>query len=302
MDPAARFAYLLGMLVVGVVARQVGLLDAVRTERLNTVAFYVVLPSLIFVSTYDRPLASLLSPALLVGVPAVVTATAGLAWLLSRRHADPGRRGVAVVQSYHTNLGYLGFPLVAATFGADVTATAGLLLGLISLVQITMTVLVLVTVADAEVSLRGQARELFTNPVLLSLLLAVVVGWYGLAVPGPAVAGLSAVGDLALPLALVLVGASLEPDVGDLEPAATGTVVALKLLWMPLVAWLVFSALGVEAAVLTAAVVMHAMPTAVSTFVYATELGGDAEFASLNVLATTVASLGTVFVLITWFG
>jgi len=35
-------------------------------------------------------------------------------------------------------------------------------------------------------------------------------------------------------------------------------------------------------------------PTAVSTYAYATELGGDATFASLNVFATTVAALGTL--------
>jgi len=40
-------------------------------------------------------------------------------------------------------------------------------------------------------------------------------------------------------------------------------------------------------------------PTAVSTFVFANELGGDREFASLNVFVTTLASVATLFVLIT---
>jgi len=44
---------------------------------------------------------------------------------------------------------------------------------------------------------------------------------------------------------------------------------------------------------------MLGTPTAVSTFVFANELGGDREFASLNVFVTTLASVATLFVLIT---
>ncbi|WP_284010338.1 AEC family transporter [Haloarcula pelagica] len=297
-----RFAYLLGMLAVGLGARYTGLLDEHRRDRLNAVAFYVVLPSLIFVSTYDRALATLLSPELVVGVLIVVFATVGMAWVIHRRQSRADRRGVAVVQSYHSNLGYLGLPLVAATFGPDATATAGLLLGLVTLTQIPVTVWVLVTVADAEVSVLDQVRELLTNPVLIALALGVVVAWFGLGVPAAVVTPLSLAGELALPVALILVGSALDLDQSVVDPTATASVVALKLGWMPLVAWLTFSTLGVDPAVFTASVLMLGMPTAVSTFVYATELGGDAEFASVNVFATTLASVGTSFVLILMLG
>ncbi len=60
--------------------------------------------------------------------------------------------------------------------------------------------------------------------------------------------------------------------------------------------------LAVDAATFTASIVMLGMPTAASTYVFATELGGDEEFASLNVFTTTVASIGTLFVLIVLVG
>ncbi|MBV0925282.1 AEC family transporter [Halomicroarcula limicola] len=296
MDAVGRFAYLLGMLVVGVALQRVGVLNDWRTERLNAVAFYLVLPALIFVSTYDRPLSSLLSPELVVGVAVVMVVTVGAAWAAHRRVTSPERRGIAVVQSYHANLGYLGFPLVAAAYGPDTRATAALLLGLVTLAQVPVTVLVLVS-DGADVSPLEQGRALVTNPVLVSLGLGIAVAWFGLGVPGSAVTALSAVGDLALPLALLLVGASLDVDPAGIDPAATAGVVALKLGVMPLVAWVTFSALGVAPAVFTASVLMLGTPTAVSTFVYATELGGDAEFASLNVFVTTVVSLVTLFAL-----
>jgi len=72
----------------------------------------------------------------------------------------------------------------------------------------------------------------------------------------------------------------------------------MKILVMPALAWAVFSALAVDAATFTASIVMLGTPTAVSTFVFAGELGGDTEFASLNVFLTTLASVASLFLLI----
>jgi predicted permease len=104
-------------------------------------------------------------------------------------------------------------------------------------------------------------------------------------------AGLGVLGEFALPLALLGVGASLRLDADGLDPLGTGSVVALKVAVMPAVAFTVFSLLAVSQAALSTAVLMFGMPSAVSTYVYANELGGDADFASVNVFATTVASL-----------
>jgi len=302
MDVLGRLLALLALLLVGAGLRTSGLLDEARTARLNAVAYYLALPALVFVSTYDRPIAGLLSPTLLVGLLAVVSGTAALAWAVHRNRPSSSRRSVAVVQSYHSNLGYLGLPLVAATFDAEVTAVASVILGVLSLVQVPLTVLVLATVNGADASLRRELSQLATNPVLATLVVGIAVGSAGLAVPASVAGGLDAVGSLALPLALLCVGASLDVDLPAVDLGATGSVVALKIGCMPLLAWAVFSALDVGAATFTASVVMLGTPTAVSTFVFANELGGDAEFASLNVFATTLASVATLFVLIAVVG
>jgi len=87
-------------------------------------------------------------------------------------------------------------------------------------------------------------------------------------------------------------------DLPNVDIGTTASVVAVKVACMPAIAWAVFSLLDVGAATFTAGVVMLGMPTAVSTYVFAAELGGDAEFASLNVFVTTVASVLSLFVLI----
>lgn len=299
MEVLVRLLALLAVLLVGAGLRSTGLLDDGRTRRLNAAAYYGALPALIFVSTYDQAIGELLSARLLGGLLFVLFATAAIAWLIHRERSSTPRRSVAVVQSYHSNLGYLGLPLVAATFGADVTAVASVILGVISLVQVPLTVLILATMNDADAAITGELTGLVKNPVLLSLFAGLAVGSSGIAVPGSVAIGLDAVGSLALPLALLCVGASLQIDASSVDFGATGTVIGLKIVCMPLLAWAVFSTLAVDSATFTASVVMLGTPTAVSTYVFATELGGDREFASLNVFGTTLVSVATLFVLIT---
>ncbi|MCG1002969.1 MULTISPECIES: AEC family transporter [Halobacterium] len=298
MEVVGRLLVLLVLLLVGTGLRVAGVLDAARTQLLNDAAYYVALPALVFVSTYDRDVAELVSPSLLGGLLFVLFATAAVAWLVHRHRPERRRRSVAVTQSYHSNLGYLGLPLVAATFNDDVTAVASVVLGVVSLTQVPLTVFVLTTVSDADASLAEEVAKLGRNPVLLALVAGLVVGSAGLALPGPAVTGLDLLGTLSLPIALLCVGASLDVDLPNVDVGATAAVTALKIVVMPAIAWATFSLLSVDAATFTAAVVMLGTPTAVSTYVFANELGGDEAFASLNVFVTTLASVGTLFVLI----
>jgi len=299
MEVVGRLLALLVMLLVGAGLRTTGILDRRRTELLNAVAYYVALPALIFVSTYDRSIGDLLSPALLAGLLVVLFTTAGLAALVHRNRNSRARRSVAIVQSYHSNLGYLGLPLVAATFDASVTAIASVVLGVVTLTQLPLTILVLSTLNGTDASIARELRGLATNPILATLIAGLAVGSLRISIPSSAATGLDAVGSLALPVALLCVGASLQVDAHSIDAGATAAVVALKICLMPALAWAVFSALAVDPATFTASVVMLGTPTAVSTFVFANELGGDREFASLNVFVTTLASVATLFVLIT---
>ncbi|NGM69043.1 AEC family transporter [Natronolimnobius sp. AArcel1] len=299
MEVLGRLLALLVILLLGTGLRTSGVLNATRAARLNALAYYVALPALIFVSTYDQAIGELLSLELLGGLLFVLFSTAGLAWVVHQRQASTPRRSVAIVQSYHSNLGYLGLPLVAATFGPEVTAIASVVLGVVTLTQLPLTVTILSTLNGADAAIGQKLRDLARNPVLLALLSGLAMGSSGVTVPSAAATGLDVVGALALPLALLCVGASLQTGASSIDLGGAGSVIALKVGCMPVLAWIVFSLLSVDSAAFTATVVMLGTPTAVSTFVFATELGGDKEFASLNVFLTTLVSIGTLFVLIT---
>ncbi|WP_435064012.1 AEC family transporter [Halobaculum sp. EA56] len=296
MSVASNLAFMLALLGVGLAGRRAGLLTPRRRDALTDAAFFLALPALVYSSTYAQPLGEVLSVRLVAGVAGVLAAGIGLSWLVHRRRPDAAARSVALVQSYHSNLGFLGLPIVAATFGAGAVEAgkASVILGVGALVQVPATVTLLSLANDADADLVGEAASLVRNPVLLALgggLGSAAVGW---APPAPAVTGLSWLAEAALPLALLGVGASLALDGASIDYPTVGAVAGMKLLAMPLNALVVFSALGGAHSTVRAGVVMFAMPTAVSTFVYATALDGDAGLASINVFATTVLSVVTL--------
>ncbi|MFC7176355.1 AEC family transporter [Halosegnis marinus] len=302
MSVATQLGYMLALLALGAGARAVGVLTPDRRDALTAAAFYVALPALVFESTVGRALEEVLVWRLLVGVVVVLFAAAALGWLVHRRRADPARRGVAVVQSYHCNMGFLGVPFVAATFGGVTAGKASVVLGIGSLVQVTLTVLLLTRITSAEADVAAELRGVARNPVLIALLLGLAGSAVGVQVPTLAADALSAVGTLALPVALLAVGASLSTEGGLVDPPAVGAVAAVKLLAMPVVALAVFLALGAAPTTVRAGVLMLAMPTAVSTYIYASELGGDRDLASATVVATTVGAVATLFVVVRALG
>ena len=302
MGVVSNLVYLLGVLCVGFAGRYVGVLNDARATYLTRFAFYVALPALVFTSTASQPLREVLEPRLVVGFWAVLLSMAGLAWVVHRRESTPGVRSVAVVQSYHCNLGFLGLPIAAVAFGDVVAAKASLVLGVGALTQVPLSVAVLAFVNDSEANLTRELRGFLTNPVVAALVAGLLAAALDVAVPGAVSSALVAVGDLALPVALLAVGASLSIDRESVDLSTVGTVVLLKMLVMPAAALVAFSLLSADLSTTRAGVLMLAMPTAVSTFIYATELGGDANLASVNVFATTVASVGTILLVLQFVG
>lgn len=295
MELLGRVLYMLGLLGVGIAARTVGVLDESRTDWLNAFAFYVALPALIFVSTYTEPLGDIVSPTLVLGLWIVLFVTAGLSWVIHRRQASPATRGVATVQSYHSNFGYLGLPLVDATLGTAAAAKASLILGVGALTQVPLTIVLLLRITDSDASIRDELRGVLTNPVLVALAIGLLFSWRGAGVPATVSTGLVWLSELALPVALLCVGASLELSIPQHDFDTVGSVVALKVFLMPAVAWLTFTLLGATALTVQAGVLMFGAPTAVSTYIYASELGGDRRIASVNIFVTTVVSIVSLF-------
>lgn len=288
------------LLIVGYLGKRIGFLPPPIVDLLNKGAFYVALPALVFHSVYSRSLAEIYSPVLLLSFYLVIFLTLAISALVFSG-MESRRKSTSLVQSYHGNLGYMGLPIITLAFGAAAGAKASFLLGFAALLQISLTVALLVYMNQAEADPWNQLRQILLNPVLIALFVGILFSYLGLTLPQIPREIISYVGEAALPMALLGVGATIEAGGYRDELRDLGSVMIMKLIVMPVLGVILLTLLGVNVLDLKTGILMLAMPTAVSTFIYTSELGGDEKLASLNISFTTLISLLTISVFLVIF-
>lgn len=289
------------LLVIGLVSREAGVLTSGRVRILNKIAFYIALPALVFHSIYSRSLREIFSLPLVLGFCSVILLTLGVGWVVFRKTEKNPKRSVAITQSYHGNLGYMGLPVVAMALGDAAGAKASLLLGVGSTIQIPLTTTLLVHLNKSSAELTERMKRVALNPVLLALIGGLVFSYLNISIPQAPEGVISLISKTALPIALLGVGASLKMKIrgGDLRTITE--VSALKMALMPALGYIVFSMLNVGGLSFKTGMLMLGMPIAISTFIYAKELGGDENFASLNISLTTIISIISISILLILF-
>jgi predicted permease len=105
--------------------------------------------------------------------------------------------------------------------------------------------------------------------------------------------GLSILSGMSLPLALLLIGASLNFSEFAQQFKPVVLIGLIKLVLMPAFGIAFYLLMGVPAPDFVPALILLAAPSATVTYIMATEMGGDPKMASAAVTATTLASLVT---------
>lgn len=289
------------LLLLGFISKEVDILNSKRVSILNMIAFNILVPAMVFQSTSESSLSEIYSPTLLLGFYLVFFSTLFISFLLYMRSKNNAKRSVSMIQSCMGNLGYMGLPILSATFGQKAVAQASMLLGLAVIIQLPLMMGLLIyfnSATRSNSSLRKELQDMFLNPIIFALVLGTLASHFGVMYPEVVGTLLSYMGTIALIIAMLGVGASLELTKTEQEVEYFFPVVMLKLLFMPALGWAVFSWLGAPSLTLQTGVLLLGMPTAVITFVYTEELGGNEQLASFNITSTTLFSLLSISALL----
>ncbi len=203
------------------------------------------------------------------------------------------------------NGGFIGIPLISSVLGAE-----GLLYASIINIPFNITCFSLgVYFLDKSEDVKVDLKALLLSPVMIGvwvglfLLLSQLVVPYTFEVDGVTVRLPSAmtktinmVGGITSPLAMIVVGASLEQtNIGKvLKDVRLHIFSLLKLIVAPLIASLVLSPIISDPLILTVVVIFSGLPTATVAAVLAERYGHDYIFASEIIFITTLYSLITI--------
>jgi hypothetical protein len=140
------------------------------------------------------------------------------------------------------------------------------------------------------------------NPVILSALGGMAFSSLNLSMPVALDRSLELISELALPLALLVIGASLSFSLIQRHTLMVLGAGAVKLVLLPMAGLAVFRLLGLPAADYLPAVILLACPTATITYVMGREMNGDPDLATAAISVSTLASAVTFSILLHWHG
>jgi predicted permease len=142
-------------------------------------------------------------------------------------------------------------------------------------------------------------RQIITNPLIIGILLALACKWLHIPIPTLVAEAGGYVSSLALPLALICAGATL-----DFKKIFSATDIAMwssigRLIIAPIIAVTVGLAFGLDSMSLGVMLLMTASPAAAASYVMAKAMGAN-DVAAANIIGiTTVGAMPTMAVSLT---
>ncbi|MGB6409845.1 MAG: AEC family transporter [Candidatus Deferrimicrobiaceae bacterium] len=288
------------VIAIGAAARRFRFIEESFIDTANRLVYYLLLPALLFYKIGTSNFREAFNGPLVIGGYAATLTTFLIAFLLSRKMGiTPEERGSFVQGAVRANLAYVGLPVVFSAVGDIGLLKAGILLGFMVPLINSLAIVALVTPHGNG---KGRSREnaaqvayqLAINPVLLSAFFGIL--WSLFKVPLPALADrtLAILSGTTLPLALLCLGGSF-----SFERARTGFRIAaiaagMKVLLMTALAVAIYRWMGLAGDDLRVGVIMMGCPTAVVTYVMASQLKGDTDLAGTIIVVSTLASAVTI--------
>lgn len=270
-------------------------------RELNRLTYFWGLPSLLVYKVAEIDLRNDAGIGILYTLLVTIAASIALGYAFVFLLKVPRNSIGAFVQgSYRGNLAFVGFPVVYFALGREGLDLGMFTSGICILVYNVSGVLILILHAkdQNEHPLRAIWRHGLRNPLIIACVIGFALNLLGWPIPVMARRSLEAIGQLALPLALIGLGAGLKLD--ELRGRISLSVVAslVNVAFSPLLGYFVGRAFGLDAISLKVAVIFLACPTAVFSYVLAEMLGNDSVMARNIVILSTVLSIVSLVIAI----
>lgn len=258
-------------------------------DGLEKLVYYVLFPALLFRSLATAKIDLATTGGLALAACAFTAAGFGLSLLARPLFRIDERLNAAASQCGYRFNTYIGLAVAGSLYGGDGVALTALLLGvMIPLVNFGAVAML------ARHSERGFLGEMLTHPLIVSSLAGFAWNATGLPVPGFADQTLSLLGQAALPLGLMSVGAAMRVERGQGPWVVHAWWLTVKLAILPAIAWGLAHAAGFPPRETRLLVLCAALPAATSAYILAVRMTGDGRAVALQISVGTALSMATL--------
>lgn len=292
------------MMVVGWLLRKVNLLDDHTTQKLNQLAFKILLPTLLFMDLSTADFQAVWDTRFVLFCFCATVCSILIAFLLSFLLKEKAERGEFIQASYRSSAAILGIAFVKNIYG-EATMAALMIVGTVPLYNIIAVTVLSLTAPHApdqpkpshKAVLLHTLKNVVTNPIIIGIVVGML--WSLLRIPQPVILSksISYLGNMATPLSLMALGASFQMQDAKGKLPVTLGISGIKLLLFCAMFLPAAIALGFRTEKLIAILVMLGSATTGSCFVMARNMGHRGTITACAVMLTTLCS---AFSLTTW--
>lgn len=287
---------LLVMMAVGFTARRVGVISESAARQINACVFKIFLPLLLCFNIVDTELgASTDVRTLLYAFVTTLLCFGVLFFATPRLCRDRASCGVLIQGIARSNYAIFGIPLVMMMYPEGDTSIAVLMVAVVVPVFNVLSTVALMVFGGEKGSPWRIVKGVLLNPLILGTLAGFLLWYFRVPIPSLIETPLRSLGSIATPLALFILGASLDFSKARANSKLLVISVTGRLVVVPLIFLSLAVALGIRDVSLAALIAVYASPTSVSSFPMAQQMGGNGDLAGGQVVFTTVFSILTVF-------
>ena len=282
------------IIFLGLFAKQKGFITQDFLHQGNRLVYYIAIPAMIFSSISKAALKTQMNFAVisitLGSLVAIMAVALGISRFLKMTRPS---KGSFIQCSFHGNLGYIGLAVAFYYLGDSGFVKAAILSGFVMILQNIMAVIVLQYHTGNNKDrpkIFDTMKKTMANPVILSALAGISFSLLNIPMPLILDRALQILTGMALPLALLIIGASLSFE--KLKPRFLNVLISsfLKVIVAPAIGFVLFKFFSVHPKDYLPGLILLASPTATLAYIMAKEIGGDPDYAVAAISICTIIS------------
>ena len=284
------------IMVIGVLTRRAGLINEAEAKRLNKLVFTVFFPPMMFDNLYGAEIGDAFDIKLIVYCLAMILAVIAVsALIILKIEKDNRTRGAMIQAIYRSNLVIMGLPLVSNIFGDENLTTTAVTIAIVVPAYNVLAVILLEFFRGGKPNAGQIIRGIFTNPLILGAIAGALTIVLHIELPDFLESTISSMDAVATPMALLVLGASLNKK--SLSHSWRNLIICVsgRLIIVPAVALTLGALLGLRGIEFATMIPVFASPTGISSYTMAAQMGSDGELAGNCVVFSSALSSLTLF-------
>lgn len=284
------------LILVGYFSKQLNFINENFVNVTSKFAFNISLPVLIFMQVSTLNLNQVIDFKVISFIYIATIVSFILIWIISIPFIKNSKDRSSFIQgAFRSNFAIIGFAIISNLLGKGILGKASIILAFILPLYNILAVIVLTLPRRNEIDFRIKEvmSEILFNPLIIAVIVGLIFSFGNIQLPRPINDSGKLLADLALPLALIGIGGSLNLNEIKKAPSLAISSSIIKIIILPAIFTPLGYLLNFKSDDLVIIYILFASPTAIVSFIMAEAMGANGKLAGNIILISTLGSVFT---------